>query len=199
MATERNDVIIAGRTSDDIELVAENITDRVELYARYPISGGDLTECLPPLDRRGDFFHHAGRADLEIIVPVGWQVRVSILETAIDAAAHLGRSGARFKTGFALRIGQRAALVPDPGGRVYGLVMDFTHAEVEQLYAEPSVSMYRPEAVIVELDGGGTIAALCFNLTAPPRPEESNAAYAVKLRDLARQLGLPAGYIAAIG
>jgi len=89
-------------------------------------------------------------------------------------------------------------MVPDDSGRVHGVMMDLTHAEIDRLYADPSVSMYRPEAVSVELDAQERVAALCFNLTAPPLPEESNAAYAEKLRDLARRLALPAEYIAGI-
>jgi gamma-glutamyl AIG2-like cyclotransferase len=100
--------------------------------------------------------------------------------------------------GFSLRIGQRATLVPDADGCAHGVLMDLTHADIDQLYADPSVSMYRPEPVSVELDGHDGVAALCFNLTAPPRPEESNAAYAEKLRELARRLGLPADYVAGI-
>ena len=96
--------------------------------------------------------------------------------------------------GFALRIGERATLVRDDAGIAHGMVMDLTHAAIDQLYAEPSVSMYRPEAVLAEIHGNGSVAALCFNLTSPPRPEESNAAYAAKLRDLRQRLGLPADW-----
>lgn len=61
--------------------------------------------------------------------------------------------------GLALRIGQRAALVPTPGG---------------------------------------TIAALCYNLLQPPSPSERNPEYAVKLRDVAQKVGLPAEYVASL-
>ena len=101
--------------------------------------------------------------------------------------------------GFSLRIGQRATLVPDNSGRVHRVMMDLTHAEIDRLYADTSVSMDRPEAVSVELNTQERVAALCFNLTAPPLPEESNASYAEKLRDLARRLALPADYIERIG
>ncbi len=97
--------------------------------------------------------------------------------------------------GFALRIGQRATLVPDPEARVYGILMQLSHDEIERLYAEPGVREYRPEAVIAEFDDGFHIPALCFNLPEPPPPDESNEEYAQKLRDLARRLGLPADYI----
>ena len=101
--------------------------------------------------------------------------------------------------GFGLRIGQRATLVPASDARTHGVVMELSHAEIERLYAEPSVRMYRPEAVVAELADGGQVPALCFNLEMPPRPGESNDAYARKLRDLGRRLGLPADDVDRIG
>lgn len=100
--------------------------------------------------------------------------------------------------GFALRIGQRATLLPHPGARAYGMLMELTHAEIERLYSEASVSVYRPEAVLTELADGSRVPALCFNLIVPPGPEEANAEYAAKLRDLARRLGLPSEYVESI-
>ena len=101
-------------------------------------------------------------------------------------------------SGFALRIGQRATLLPSPDGRSYGILMELTHGEIEQLYAEPSVRAYRPEAVIAELNDGSRVPALCFNLVEPPNPEERNSEYAAKLRDLAYRLGLPSDYVNSI-
>lgn len=100
--------------------------------------------------------------------------------------------------GFALRIGERATLVPDANGRVYGVNMQLTHAEVERLYSDPSVSAYRPEAVLTRLVDGSAIPALCFNLVQPPAAGESNPQYATKLRELARRLKLPPNYVASI-
>lgn len=77
--------------------------------------------------------------------------------------------------------------------------MELSHEEIERLYAEPSVRMYRPEALVVELVDGVQVPALCFNLQITPQPEELNDAYAQKLRDLARRLGLPADYVDRIG
>lgn len=39
--------------------------------------------------------------------------------------------------GFALRIGQRAALVPTPGGRVHGLVFSLTLSELDRVFQQP--------------------------------------------------------------
>lgn len=101
--------------------------------------------------------------------------------------------------GFALRIGQRATLVSVSDGRAYGVLMELSHEEIERLYAEPSVRMYRPEAVLAELEDGVQVPALCYNLELMPQPGESNDAYARKLRDLARRLGLPPDYVDRIG
>lgn len=101
-------------------------------------------------------------------------------------------------TGFVLRIGARATLVATPGGRVYGMLMKLSHAELETLYGEPSLTAYRPEAVLADLPEGGTVAALCYNLPEPPLPDERNADYAATLRALAHRVGLPGDYVASI-
>ena len=88
--------------------------------------------------------------------------------------------------GYALRIGNRATLLPRDGEITHGMLMELTHAEIDKLYADPSVNMYRAEAVIA--DG---VAALCFNLIDEPRADEYNDAYAQKLSELKRRLGLP--------
>ncbi len=101
-------------------------------------------------------------------------------------------------SGFALRIGQRATLLEIPNARAYGILMELTHDEIELLYSEASVRAYHPEAVLAELTDSSQVPALCFNLLVPPGPEEVNAEYATKLRDLARGLGLPSDYVEAI-
>jgi hypothetical protein len=100
--------------------------------------------------------------------------------------------------GFALRIGQRATLLQNPNSIAHGILMELTHTEVEQLYSEPSVRAYRPEAVLCELNDGTRSPALCFNLLEPPGVNEANPEYASKLRDLALRLGLPSDYVDTI-
>ena len=100
--------------------------------------------------------------------------------------------------GFALRIGQRATMLRTPNARVYGILMELSHVEIEQLYSEASVRVYRPEAVLAELADGSCVPALCFNLLEPPAPEEANSEYAAKLRDLSHRLGLPSSYVESI-
>ena len=99
---------------------------------------------------------------------------------------------------FSLVIGSRATLVPCPGQTVYGVLFSLTHPEVDALYAEPSVSAYRPEAVSAQLADGSIVPALCFNLPVPPSPAERNPQYASKLRELAERIGLPQSYVSSI-
>jgi hypothetical protein len=101
-------------------------------------------------------------------------------------------------SGFALRIGKRATLVPNDGARCYGVVMELTQSEIDRLYSEAGVAAYRPEAVTVELSDRSRTAALCFNLVEPPGLEERNLDYATNLRELARRLKLPSDYVDSI-
>jgi hypothetical protein len=94
---------------------------------------------------------------------------------------------------WSLRISQRATLVPAPGKAVYGVLMTLSLTDIDRLYAEDSVRMYRPVAVLVETDAPEptAVAALAYVLPEPPAPEERNPEYASKLRRLAEHLGLP--------
>jgi hypothetical protein len=96
---------------------------------------------------------------------------------------------------YSLRIGRRASVSPDAGGRVFGMIMSLTQPEIETLYADESVRMYKPEAVLCELDDGSRTAALCFNLVERPAPADADPEYAAALRDAAERAGLPRDYI----
>jgi hypothetical protein len=106
--------------------------------------------------------------------------------------------------GWALRIGQRATLAPAPGEAVHGVLMTLPLEDVDRLYTEVSVQMYRPVAVLVEpaagaLTGESTaVAALAYVLPKPPAPAERNPEYATRLRALAERLGLPDEYCGSI-
>jgi hypothetical protein len=99
---------------------------------------------------------------------------------------------------FRLVIGERATLIPCRGQTVHGVLFSLTHTEVDALYSEASVSVYRPEAVSARLADGSVIPALCFNLPTPPSIEERNPQYASKLRKLAERIGLPPSYVSSI-
>jgi len=74
--------------------------------------------------------------------------------------------------------------------------MSLTLDEMELLYAAPSLTAYKPIAVLAHLARGHVVAALCYNLLEPPEPTERNEEYAVKLRAAARKVGLPVEYLA---
>lgn len=99
---------------------------------------------------------------------------------------------------FSLVIGARATLVPCQGRTVHGVIFSLTHAEVDALYGEASVSVYRPEALLAQLADGSIIPALCFNLPVPPSKEERNPQYVSKLREVASRIGLPPSYVSSI-
>lgn len=100
--------------------------------------------------------------------------------------------------GFDLHIGQRASLLPHPKSRVYGLLMELPHMEIDQLYSESNVRAYRPEAVVADLADGSRVPALCFNLPETTPGESQNLEYTARLRDLGRRLGLPSAYLEKI-
>jgi hypothetical protein len=101
--------------------------------------------------------------------------------------------------GYDLRIGARAALVPDPAAEVHGVLMKLSHSDLEKLYSEAGVQAYRPEPVLAVTRDGSSFAALCYNLPEPPAAGERNPEYAAKLQALAARIGLPSGYIRSIG
>jgi hypothetical protein len=103
-----------------------------------------------------------------------------------------------FVENYSLVIGERATLVPCLGQTAHGVIFSLTHAEVDALYAEASVSVYRPEALLAHVADGQAVPALCFNLPAPPSSTERNPQYASKLRALAQRIGLPQSYVSSI-
>jgi hypothetical protein len=103
-----------------------------------------------------------------------------------------------FVENFCLVIGARATLIPCANGTVHGVLFSLTHAEVDALYGEASVSVYRPEALLAQLADGSVTPALCFNLPVPPSTAERNPQYAAKLREVASRIGLPQSYVSSI-
>ena len=136
-------------------------------------------------DRRIDAFFYGLFMDLDLLRQSG------------VAPSHPRRA---YVDGFALRIGQRATLLPAPGARAYGMLVALTHAELDRLYTAPGLEHYRPEAVVAQLlEGPATpTAALCYNLADAPRPDERNPGYATRLQRALRALDFPADYVASV-
>jgi hypothetical protein len=99
---------------------------------------------------------------------------------------------------FALRIGQRATLVPSAGAKAFGMLVALTHAELDVLYNAPGLEQYRPEAIVAQTLDGSFVPALCYNLREAPGPGEGNAEYAGRLRGVLSALGFPREYIESI-
>ena len=102
-----------------------------------------------------------------------------------------------FLNDYALKIGNRASLVPSKNEKSYGVVMTCDTEVIQKLYAEESVSDYIPEEVDVVIANGTSVKAICYNL-----PLESltgtNVSYALSLHALAKQIGFPENYLVKI-
>jgi len=120
---------------------------------------------------------------------------VQVLREAGANPSNLRRA---YVTGFALRIGRRATLVPSPGGRAYGMLISLTHVELDRLYGAPGLAASRPEAVAADLAGGAVVPALCYNLPEAPEPHERNPEYALRLKGVLERLGFPAEYVESV-
>src|SRR4029453_18271526 len=100
---------------------------------------------------------------------------------------------------YALRIGQRAALVPESGARAYGMLYALAQAELDRLYAQPGLEDYRAQPIAVRGYDGSTLTAICYNLAAAPQPGDMNADYAARLQEVLNRLGFPPEYASGIG
>lgn len=120
------------------------------------------------------------------------------VELLINSGAMPSNPRRAYVDDFMLRLGRRAALVPAPGARVYGMVMTLTHLELESLYGTPGLEHYYPEAVLATLFEGGTTPALCYNLLPGPDAHEVNPEYAQRLKQILTKLDFPAEYVASV-
>ena len=97
--------------------------------------------------------------------------------------------------GYRLKIGDRAMLVPEPASQVFGMVHALTEHEINSLYAEPGLDMYRPETVVATFEDGSSSAVTTFNLQQAPTEGTFNAEYAMKLRSVLERLGFPITFL----
>ena len=100
---------------------------------------------------------------------------------------------------YRIHIAERAALLPSPSSRAYGVVMDLSDEDARVLYAEPSVRDYVPEPVRVSLlDSGEAVDADCYNLPREAVGAGANPVYAAQLARLAGALEFDPTYVAEI-
>ena len=96
--------------------------------------------------------------------------------------------------GFGLRIGERATLMRSADTRAYGVLMEISAVEANDLYSEDSVSDYVPEPVTVQLTDGSQVEANCYNLPGD-KITGTNKRYADALLGVATELSLPESYL----
>jgi hypothetical protein len=140
--------------------------------------------CTQMSDRRIDVFFYGVFMDREILREAG--------VAPIDPRR-------AYVEEYALRIGQRATLIPSAGARAYGVLFALTHSELDRLYAAPGLEQYRPEAVLAQPLESTPTPALCYNLREAPPSLERNPDYATRLQGVLIKLDFPAEYVAAIG
>ena len=92
--------------------------------------------------------------------------------------------------GYRLRIGNMATLLRKANAEAHGIVYELTHDEVNALYWGAGLEDYVAEALVVEMEGGEKVAALCCNLLEPPDDDESNPEYQGKLTQCMKKLGV---------
>ena len=99
---------------------------------------------------------------------------------------------------YKLSIGKRAMLVPQPGALSYGMVFTMDDRELEALYAESGLELYRPESVRASFEDGTSAVVTTYNLERSSVAEERDAAYAAKLGAVLERLGFPAAYVRSV-
>jgi hypothetical protein len=134
-------------------------------------------------DRRIDAFFYGLFMDVDLLQENGVE------------ATNIRRA---FVPNFALRIGQRATLIPSIGARAYRMLMSLSHRELARLYGAPGLEHYRPESVLAQTFNGAATAALCYNLLESPGPDERNPEYAVRLQRVLQKLDFPPEYVASV-
>ncbi len=98
---------------------------------------------------------------------------------------------------YALKIGNRASLIPCRNEKSYGIVMTVDDDKIPALYAEASVADYVPEEVNIITSDNESIKAICYNLP-PESLEGTNTGYAESLYNLAKLEGFPEDYLEKI-
>ena len=96
---------------------------------------------------------------------------------------------------YQLRIGKRAMLCPQPSAKAYGVVYALTDVEIDLLYGEPGLEMYRPESVVATFEDGSSSVVTTYNLPDTTETDEPNLEYAANLRVVLERFGFPTAYL----
>ena len=113
-------------------------------------------------------------------------------EEVLAAAGVVARNPRRaYLDGYAVVLGDRAALVPSEGSKAYGMVFELSESDLATLYGASDLQAYRPETVTVTSLAGDAMETVCYNLPEKPDPADANPEYAVKLQKALTKLGFP--------
>jgi len=113
------------------------------------------------------------------------------LEPLVDGVAEL--------PDHALRIGEKATLVAEPGSSAWGVVIGMTRPDLERLYSGPGVDRYRPESVSAVMAADRSARdCTCYNLPADELGESVDSSYAEQFAALAERLSFPLEYVREI-
>ena len=100
--------------------------------------------------------------------------------------------------GFELTISPLANLRPKKDGRVYGILTQLTHSELDRLYQDHAKSTlggnYLPEAVTVYQQNETCAAALCY-ISHDMAAEKADPAYIERILKPATEYGFPEWYL----
>jgi hypothetical protein len=172
--------VLAPSPGDDVPTPVPHVRDHLAVPRRLT---GVRPRVQTDLVRRIDVFFYGLFMDLELLRDSG------------VAPVNPRRA---YVEDFALRIGQRATLLPAAGARAYGMLVALSHSELERLYAARGLEQYRPEAVLAHALPGPSTPALCYNLLESPRSDERNPEYAARLQRVLERLGFPPEYVASV-
>ncbi len=95
---------------------------------------------------------------------------------------------------YGLRIGERATLRSSPGESAYGTLMRLDDRELADLYREPGVADYAPQALYVFDRQENAQEAVSYILPMQ-RVSGKNSDYARSLALVAKKVGLPDDYV----
>src|SRR5688572_9302597 len=101
--------------------------------------------------------------------------------------------------GQALRLGERATLVPQEGAHALGMTYPLEASQLQALYSATGLEAYAPIVVQVTCDDGTTAPAECWVLATVPEGRAADPDYARRLREVLARLGFPSGYVASVG
>ncbi len=100
--------------------------------------------------------------------------------------------------GFALRIGQRATLVPCANGCVHGMVVALSPEAMRAVQAQAAQEGYQAEGVLAWIDGESPRPVHCFRHAREPAAHERSEEYARQLQAVLERLGFPPDYVRSI-